>query len=125
MTGTFSFCQTTFPLLTVLGIDTVVCLRPAQLKTLNSQLALLIEHHASCTATVKKADEVIESYKANEADLKQIISNQGGIITAKDSQIENLTEINKNKKKLWLRKVFYGTGGGIVAGLITGLIIAK
>lgn len=125
LTGKSCYCQPTYPKLTVLQGDTVVCLLPPQLKVLNGQLSLLIDFKNNCDTALVKANEIIKGLKQNQQDYEVIISDQSRIINNNSMQIINLNEISKQKQKLWRRRFLYGTGGGIAAGLLIGLIIPK
>lgn len=122
--GKSASCQDTLRKLILSPNDTVVLLSPKQLKTLNSQIALLIERNNTCTETINKANEIIEQFHLNETGYQEIIDNQKEMISNKDSEISNVNEIMKNKKKASFRRFLYGTGGGLAVGLITGIVIA-
>lgn len=54
------------------------------------------------------------------------------LIANKDLEIQNLNEIADNNKaigkkqrKKWIKNAIYGTGGGLVVGVIAGILIAK
>lgn len=109
----------------VYGGDTLACVKKKELITLNTQLSLLTQYTRVCDSTVHKANEIIDKLKLNEADYTDIISNQNEIIRNNEDQMQNLKDINKNKRKIWLRRFIYGSAGGLAVGVIAGILIAK
>lgn len=100
-----------------------MALYPRQLKTLNSQIALLIEYKQGCDSIIRQCDNIVTNLKANNKDLGIIINNQLMMIENKDKEIQNQKDITRNKVKMGRRRMFGGIAGGIVIGIIIGLII--
>lgn len=105
--------------------DTLICIKPHHLKTLNLQLSLFSAYKSTCDSIIVHSDEVIKGLRANQDDLTEVIQNDKQIILNMDMQLENCKDDMSARRKIWRRRFIGGASGGVVVGLILGIIIAK
>lgn len=57
--------------------------------------------------------------------MRELLANKDLELSNNQTEIVNLKTINKKTRKKWIKNMLYGIGGGGVAGLLMGVLIAK
>src|SRR5687768_6978947 len=87
LTGKLASSQDSLVVLRTAQGDTVVCLKPLQLKALNQQISLLSAHKLTCDYSIQRADSLIAGYKKNQVSLNQLIANKDLELSNKNQEI--------------------------------------
>lgn len=107
------------------GQDTFVGIPFMRAKILFREIAELSDYKRDADSLLAVRQETIENAKQKEAELKQGIALLELANGEKAFQYQSLEKELQNQKKIWRRRFFWGTGSGLFAGVLAGILIAK
>jgi hypothetical protein len=128
LTGTLSFCQTTYPKKIVFESDTLVAVTGEQLVQINLAIAGQQRYRAE-NEVLRQEVHVADSISRH---WQQVTTLQDSIIVATREKVAAAEQLNKDfgdlltqQKKKNLRTTIGVGVGGILLGVIAGLLLVK
>lgn len=105
--------------------DSVIVFPYMRAKAVFEDIAKLSEFKRDAIKLLATRDTTIANGKEKERELKEAIEKANEINDEKVLQIQSFERTLKNTRKKWIKITLYSSGGSVLAGLITGILIAK